>query len=72
MMDDVYAEAIDLQPYYNDQPAVDSKHPPQPPPDDKPAKPPGGEQPLASRPGEEAAAVVAEGACASGHGTAVQ
>jgi hypothetical protein len=45
MLDDVYAEAIDLQPYYNDQPIVDSKRPPPPPPDDRPAKPPGGGRP---------------------------
>jgi hypothetical protein len=51
MMDDVYAEAIDLQPYYDDQPAVDIKRPPQPPPDDRQAKPPGGGRPPRQPPG---------------------
>jgi hypothetical protein len=51
MMDDVYAEAIDLQPYYDDHQAVDIKRPPPPPPDDRPAKPPGGGRPPRQPPG---------------------
>jgi hypothetical protein len=51
MLDDVYAEAIDLQPYYNDQPIIENKRPPPPPPDNRPAKPPGGGRPPRQPPG---------------------
>jgi hypothetical protein len=51
MLDDVYAEAIDLQPYYDDQPVVNNKRPPPPPPDNRPDQPPGGGQPPNQPPG---------------------
>jgi hypothetical protein len=50
-LDDVYAKAIDLQPYYDDQPVVDNKRPPPPPPDNRPDQPLGGGRPPNQPPG---------------------
>jgi hypothetical protein len=50
MLDDVYAKAIDLQRYYDDQPVVKNTLPPPPPPDDRPEHPPGGGRPPPNQP----------------------